>query len=172
MCAARTAAKPGASTRTAGATAAADVLSRLSDVQALAVTVYGEARNETPDGQIAVAQVVLHRLRRGRWGRTVRDVVGARLQFSCWWPAGGRQNFERVLQVAEAVAIGAVPDSLRQCLWIADGVLSGQVTRDLVQGATHYLTADLLRTDPPAWTRGASVLAHVGAHVFLRPVGE
>ena len=80
--------KAGASTG-AGVTAAV-VVRTLAEVDALALTIWGESRAETPDGQIAVGQVILHRLRSGHWGHMVNDVVCARSQFSCLWPWGGR----------------------------------------------------------------------------------
>jgi spore germination cell wall hydrolase CwlJ-like protein len=146
---------------------------QLSELAALMLTIYGEARAETPDGQIAVAQVVMHRLRRGRWGHTIQAVVGAKAQFSCWWKFGGLQNWERVQAMARTVLAGTVAPELRQACWIAEGVFGERVTRDLVRGATHYLTADLLRSGhAPAWTRGMTITAHIGGHVFGRPAGE
>lgn len=160
--------KPGASGTTGGARAAADVLPALSEVAALAVTIWGEARNETPNGQIAVGQVVLNRRAAGRWGATVNSVVGARLQFSCWWAAGGRANWQAVLDMATRVARGEAPRELAQCLWVAGGLLDRLITRDLVRGATHYVTAELLRTAPPAWAQGQAPVATVDRHVFFR----
>ena len=158
----------GASGTTGGATAAVDVLPVLSEVAALAVTIWGEARAETPNGQIAVGQVVLNRRAAGRWGATVNSVVGARLQFSCWWAAGGVENFRAVLDLATRVARGDAPRELAQCLWVAGGLLDRLITRDLVRGATHYLTAELLRTAPPAWAQGQTPVAKLDRHVFFR----
>lgn len=173
MCAlsVRTAGRTGASGTTAGAPAAGDardVIAGLSEAMALALTVWGEARNETPNGQIAVGQVVLNRRAAGRWGTTVNSVVGARLQFSCWWAAGGRANWQAVLDMATRVARGEAPRELAQCLWVAGGLLDRLITRDLVRGATHYVTAELLRTAPPAWAQGQAPLAKVDRHVFFR----
>lgn len=158
----------GASGLTAGVTAAADVLPALSEVAALALTIYGEARGLTPNGQIAVGQVVLHRRTTGRWGATVNRVVGARLQFSCWWPQGGEANCRATLAMATQVARGEGPRALAPCLWVAAGLLDGMLARDLVQGATHYLTAALWRTNPPAWAQGQRPLAEVDGHVFFK----
>lgn len=153
-----------------GVTAAADVLPGLSELSALAVTLFGEARGESPDGMVAVAQVILHRRASGRWGPSVNSVVGARLQFSCWWPQGGESNFTRVLSVAQRVREGRVVPELHPCLWVAAGVLDGAWSRDLVAGATHYLTRDLWLSTPPKWARGVVPVATVGSHVFLAGV--
>lgn len=155
--------------RTASATAAADIVRGLSEIDALALTTWGEARAETPDGQIAVGQVILHRLRTGHWGHTVNEVVTARSQFSCLWPWGGRDNHERCLALAQLLADGETVDSesFRQCRWIAQGLLDGMVARDLVRGSLNYLTADLLKSGlGPKWANEMEIRARVGNHVF------
>lgn len=175
MCAlsVRTAGRTGASGTTAGAPAAGDardVIAGLSEAMALALTVWGEARGETPDGQVAVAQVILHRRTTGRWGASVNSVVGARLQFSCWWPQGGAENFARLMTIAQQVQHGEVVPALRPSLWVAAGLLDGAWTRDLVKGATHYMTRELWLRKPPPWARGVVPVATVGSHVFFAGV--
>lgn len=44
-------------------------------LKCLSDNIYYEARGEPVEGQIAVAQVTLNRVRQGRWGNTVCDVV-------------------------------------------------------------------------------------------------
>ena len=149
--------------------AAASVVRQLGELDALAVVIWGESRAETPDGQIAVGQVILHRLRSGHWGHLVNDVVCARSQFSCLWPWGGRENHERVLAMAQALASGEAvkSETWTQCRWIAAGLLEGMVIRDLVRGSTNYLTADLLKSGlAPKWATEMEIRAKVGAHVF------
>ncbi|GAB6180706.1 spore cortex-lytic enzyme [Desulfotomaculum defluvii] len=46
-----------------------------SDLYDLARVVYGEARGESFEGQVAVAAVVLNRVISGQFGRTIRDVI-------------------------------------------------------------------------------------------------
>ena len=165
----RGAARTGASGRTGGATAAG-VLSGLSELAALALTIFGEAQGESPSGMVAVGQVVLHRRATGKWGKTVNSVVGAKLQFSCWWPAGGEQNFARLMGVAEKVRAGQVVPELRPALWVAAGLLDGAWSRDLVKGATHYMTRDLWLRKPPKWAVGVVPVATVDAQVFFAGV--
>jgi hypothetical protein len=150
--------------------AAADVLPALSEVAALALTIWGEARNESPHGQIAVGQVILHRRATGRWGATVNSVVGARLQFSCWWPQGGQANYAALMATTQRVLRGEAPKGLGPCLWVAGGLLDGLLARDLVKGATHYMTRELWLSKPPAWARGVVPVATVDAHVFFAGV--
>lgn len=48
----------------------------------LAKNVYYEAKGESLQGQMAVAQVTLNRLRSKKWGKTICQVVYAKNQFS------------------------------------------------------------------------------------------
>jgi len=52
------------------------------DVEALARIVYWEARGECQEGQMAVANVVLNRVRDGRWPDTIQKVIAQRGQFT------------------------------------------------------------------------------------------
>jgi len=52
------------------------------DLYLLASLVYCESRGESYEGQLAVANVVLNRLRSGRWGNTLTSVVYADGQFT------------------------------------------------------------------------------------------
>ncbi len=53
-----------------------------SDLYLLAAIVYCEAGAEPYDGQLAVANVVLNRLRTGKWGSTLESVIYAPYQFT------------------------------------------------------------------------------------------
>lgn len=141
----------------------------LSSLDAVALTLWGEARNEPIEGIVGVANVIRHRQLQS--GRAWRTVVHQRLQFSCWWPQGGAANYERVTALARRVVAGQAitTASWQECLWVADGVMTGRV-RDNVKGARHYLTTALLKTNPPAWARGASRVTELGAHTFLSGV--
>ena len=56
------------------------------DFEIMAKTIYGEARGETREGQIAVACVIFNRFRSGKWfsAKTLAGVCLKPLQFSCW----------------------------------------------------------------------------------------
>jgi N-acetylmuramoyl-L-alanine amidase len=147
-----------------------DVVYRLSDRDVLALTLWGETRGEPIDGKVAVACVIRNRMVRRR--QTVREVCLAPMQFSCWQPIGGAANHKALMALAGALVAGETanaPDPvLRECQWIADGVLSG-ACRDIVHGADHYLTTTLLSsTKKPGWVRTMTFAASVGAHAFYR----
>jgi spore germination cell wall hydrolase CwlJ-like protein len=58
-----------------------------NDLYWLAKNIYYEARGESTIGQIMVGIVTISRLRSGKWGNTIKDVVTAPKQFSWYDPA-------------------------------------------------------------------------------------
>lgn len=142
------------------------MIAQLATDQVLAVTLYGEAESEPIEGRIAVASVVMNRVKAGRFGHDARAVCLAPMQFSCWQPKNGQKNYEAVLAVVRSMVNGAAMGPImRECAWIAAGALSGAM-RDSVKSSTHYLTADLFRINPPAWTKGKTPTIRVGSQLF------
>ncbi len=141
-------------------------LADLPDRVVLALTIWGEARGEGVEGQLAVGNVVRNRLKRAinttpRW----RDICLAPKQFSCF--NADDPNRVQILHAAEMLMTNAPTPELREALWIADGVVSG-AAMDNTYGSLNYLTARLLESDhPPAWAVGKPILARIGRHVFV-----
>ncbi len=134
----------------------------------LALTIFGEARNESLDGRVAVAQTANNRsITRGH---SVDERCLQKLQYSCWWLQGGEANYHRVMTLAELVvtrqSLGHDLALFNECRWLAAGVIGGQLI-DKTKGATHYLTSALLNFHPPAWTVGHVPTATIGAHTFF-----
>jgi hypothetical protein len=149
-----------------------DLVAALTDVQIVVLTLYGEARGESIESQIAVGCVIRNRLHTGRWGASYAKVCLAPYQFSCWRPEGGKANHETVLRAAEQLARSTtLPEdqALRQCAWVAQGIM-GQWIADTVRESTHYVTADLFRAAPPKWAAGKLPACTVGGHVFFAGV--
>ena len=147
-------------------------LSSLSDQQALALTMFGEARGEAVEGRIAVGCVVRERVHDPRWPDTYREVCLQTWQFSCWNTSD--PNHAKLMRLATLfLADFAIRSStpldpmLRECLYLAEGVIGGQIL-DRVGRANHYLTRTLLDRHPPAWTAGQVPVARVGGHAFFR----
>ncbi len=67
---------------TTEATTAASTASG-SDYELICAVVYAESGGEPYEGQVAVANVILNRVRSGRWGSSVTDVLYAKNQFTC-----------------------------------------------------------------------------------------
>ncbi|WP_210497219.1 cell wall hydrolase [Microvirga antarctica] len=125
----------------------------------LAEAVYFEARSEPPDGQAAVAQVVLNRMKSGLYPASVCGVVyqnrnrhlACQFTFACEGKA---------LRTTESEAW----ESAKQ---IASAVLEGKTYLADVGGATHY-HANYVR---PYWAKKLKKMDVIGRHIFykLRP---
>lgn len=137
----------------------------LSALDLLALTIYGEARGETHDGRIAVANVVRNRLKTHRWGASYERVCLAPMQFSCWSPHGGVSNFRHLQELALTIVTGPAPTDpvLAACYQIAADIQSG-VTPDTVHGATFYFVTD---SKIPTWAIGEVPVCVIGKHSFF-----
>lgn len=124
--------------------------------QCLTEALYFEARGESLEGQIAVAEVILNRVDSPLYPRTVCGVVkqrgGGGCQFS--YVCDGRKD--RMREKASADLAGR----------IARAMLDG-APRLLTDGATHFHT----RAVRPGWSRRFDQTASIGAHVFYRHPG-
>lgn len=134
----------------------------------LALTIYGEARGEPVEGQVAVGWVIKNRAAKRM--QTIQEVCLAPAQFSCWW--GDDVNALRVRDRARRVLLGEVPADARwlAILQVAHQVLVGAIA-DPTAGSDHYLTTALYESDPPAWAKTMPVVAVIGRHTFLRDNG-
>lgn len=122
-------------------------------------TVLGEADDQSPQGQAAVAHVIMNRVNDGSFGRTPSDVVLAKGQFEPW-----------ATRARQLLAIDRKSPAYDQASTIVDGVLSGDIP-DPTGGATHFLNPDIVRArrkgSLPDWAQGASV--KIGDHAFYAP---
>lgn len=130
-------------------------IDRQRALDCLTATIYYEAGNESPQGQRAVAQVVLNRLRHPTYPKTVCGVAfqGAELPTGCQFTytcdgalirTPSAEGWARARKVAEAALAGYVETS--------------------VGGATHYHTLWVV----PYWQAEVAKVATIGAHVFYR----
>ena len=121
--------------------------------QCLASVLYHEARGESLEGQIAVAEVVLNRVDDVQFPGTVCGVVhqgnNRGCQFS--WTCDGRSDVVRDSQAYAQVAK------------VARAMLDG-APRDLTEGATYFHTPAVR----PSWSRRFVQTTRIGAHIFYR----
>ena len=130
-------------------------VSRSSALDCLAAAVYYEAASEPLQGQRAVAQVVLNRVRHPAFPKSVCGVVyqgserrtGCQFSFTCDGSLARRPS-QQGWKLATAVAAAA---------------LDGSVERS-VGMATHYHTVWVV----PYWADSLSKIGVVGAHIFYR----
>lgn len=124
--------------------------------QCLAEVVYFEARSEPPEGQAAVAQVVLNRVRSGLYPSSICGVVyqnrhrhlACQFTFACEG---------RALHINE---LGPWAQAKR----IADEVLEGKTYLSEVGGSTHY-HANYVR---PYWAKRLKRMDVIGRHIFYK----
>lgn len=122
----------------------------------LAEAVYFEARSEPEEGQAAVAQVVLNRVKSGLYPSNVCGVVyqnrhrymGCQFSFAC----EGKS-----LRITDAA-------SWQTATRIAGAVIEGKTYLSEVGGATHY-HANYVR---PGWSRRLKKMDVIGRHIFYQ----
>jgi spore germination cell wall hydrolase CwlJ-like protein len=121
----------------------------------LSQAIYYEARGESQRGQIAVAEVIMNRVRSGYYPSSVCGVVyqgshlstGCQFTFTCDGSLNHRPRgraWDRAQRVATAVMLG--------------------YTRPVTQGATHYHTHAV----NPVWNSGLVETTAIESHVFYR----
>lgn len=129
---------------------------RLAEQSCLATAVYYEARGESELGQLAVAKVILNRVRDPAYPKTICGVVyqgadkghGCQFSFAC----DGR---------AEQPRSGSAWVEAKQ---IASRAMAGEADVKIISTATHY-HADYVQ---PRWAGTMKRLIKIGRHVFYR----
>jgi spore germination cell wall hydrolase CwlJ-like protein len=131
---------------------------RVQAVRCLAQAVYFEAGREPADGQAAVAQTVLNRLRHPDYPKSVCGVVyqGASLKTGCQFSFTCDGSLNQPL----------VPSVWTQAQAVAKRALSGYVM-PAVGEATHY-HADYVQ---PYWSPTLVKITQIGQHIFYRWTG-
>jgi spore germination cell wall hydrolase CwlJ-like protein len=122
----------------------------------LAEAIYFEARSEPEDGQAAVAQVVLNRVRSGLYPTSVCGVVyqNRNRRFACQFSFACEG---KSLRINEA-------DSWKTAVRIAREVTFGQTYNEDVGAATHY-HASYVR---PFWAKRLKKMDVIGRHIFYK----
>jgi spore germination cell wall hydrolase CwlJ-like protein len=122
-------------------------------------TIVFEAADEPEEGKIAVAYVILNRIKSGGWGDSIKDVVTSPWQFEPWMTR--REEMEKLSPDAP---------SYKNAAQIADAVLAGQVP-DPTAGAMYFLNPTVVRErrggSLPSWAQGEG--QPIGNHTFYRP---
>jgi hypothetical protein len=119
-------------------------------------TIVGEAASEPFMGQQAVANVVLNRLRAGRYGDSLENVILAKNQFEPW-----------STRKAELLAIPRTADTYRT----ADMAVEAALQDDVTGGATHFYAPGVMegRGGAPSWAQNMinnGTAMTINGHVF------
>jgi len=119
------------------------------EVECLARNIYFEARNQSTRGQEAVAHVTLNRLKSGKHGSSICEVVYQPHAFS--WTLDKLKIRGRLKEIeAESLAKE-----------IAFNTLVGNI-KDPTDGATHYHASYV----KPYWSRKLEKKVKISSHIF------
>lgn len=132
----------------------------------IATCLWAEARGEPKEGQQAVCNVILNRVRRGM-APNIRRAILAPRQFS--WTSPRDVNHAKALQAKEQD-----PQGWERAEKIASLAMTG-VIEDLSKGADHYLNIEITRKlrggTLPRWAQkgidDGRITVVIGSHTFL-----
>jgi N-acetylmuramoyl-L-alanine amidase len=155
------------------------------ELDTLAQTIWGEARQEGTKGMIAVGNVIKNRAEANKkmFGQGIKGVALKPKQFSCWNEGDpNREKLKDILQYDKLVSMRKSPTGEPFNEWfqkfkntgeyleyksyikakeIAQQILSGSVP-DPTKGAVYYHTLDV----KPIWRTKLDQVAQFGNHVF------
>ena len=133
----------------------ADAADHAAALNCLTAAVYYEAASESDEGEAAVAQVVLNRLRHPLFPKTVCGVVfeGSELPTGCQFTFSCDGSLNRHPSA----------DGWKRAQKIAERALGGYVMKQVGE-ATHYHTQWVV----PYWQPSVTKLTQIGAHIFYR----
>lgn len=130
-----------------------------NDIELLTGLLIGESRGEPKVGKVGVGLVVRTRVDHPRWwGKTWREVILKKYQFSCWLDL----NAEVIKK-----AYADKSDLWESCLEIAETVYD-RSSIDFIGNPTHYHSVRIF----PDWASSMKRLMTIGNHVFYRDLKE
>ena len=127
-----------------------------NDLEIFAKTIFGEARGETHEGQVAVACCILNRFKSKKWfsARTIAGVCQKPWQFSCW--NKNDPNSQKILRLSFPTYSKYFP------------IIEEAQQKDITDGATHYYAPALVRC--PDWAIDKEPCAKIGHHLFFKDI--
>lgn len=125
-----------------------DPSSQVKQIECITTAIYHEARGEPFMGQVAVAHVIMNRVRANRWGDTPCSVVYQPAQFTDIEKCQPDRD-SSAWKEAERIAI----------------VTYNGLDEDPTNGATHYFSHTKIK--PPWWAAKKEVYARLYNHTFL-----
>lgn len=136
-------------------------------MKALALTMWGEARNQGQAGMRAVGHVIKNRAESNHprvfGGTDIEDVAYAPKQFSAW--NKGDPNREMMLNIDELQQGDPGYDEWQEAQQIATNILTGK-DRDNTDGSLYYHT----KAVNPAWARKIDPVKAIGDHLFYNEI--
>ncbi len=131
------------------------------DLRILALTIWGEARNQDALGKLAVAWTIRNRaLDKKKWnGDSIADCCLKPFQYSCWNASDPNRALLEKVTVDD--------DAFLSCLAAACWVINGQAP-DPTSGATHYHTKSMNPFPPWASSPTMHETVRIGEHIFYK----
>lgn len=128
----------------------------------LAGTLIGEAEGEPYLGKLAVAEVIMERVRDKRWPNTVAGVCFQPFQFSCWRDQNRLATMRDPIGKSTALAWEECFKAACAAYWRYETAYTGN--------ANHYVEEQQLRKagQLPDWFKEEAVTLRLGHHTFLR----
>ena len=90
------------------------------DVKCLATAIYHEANSESEKGQIAVANVIMNRVKSKKFPNSVCSVISQKHQFS-WYGRTKHKYNDKTVNIAEKVLSNRVHDVTNGALYFHSG---------------------------------------------------
>ena len=124
------------------------------DFEIFAKTIFGEARGEPFEGQVAVACVILNRWKSKKWfaGKTIATTCLKPYQFSCW--NKNDPNAQKLMKISYAQYSKYFK------------AINEAIKHDITNGATHYHAEGL----HPKWAEGKEPCKKFAHHVFYKDI--
>jgi len=141
-------------------------MDRISPIEAMILTVIGEARGENIEGQVAVASIIKNRLLHNPIKyKTYIDVVFELHQFSCW--VDERDILEKFYEEMIKNDDKFTDRYLMQCAYVSRGVDSDQII-DNTNGSLYYLENSLYNSQHrPKWANAPRNVRIIGNQTFF-----
>jgi len=148
-----------------------------TEIKCMADNIYFEGRGESINGQIAIANVTLNRVKSDKFPNTVCGVVHQgfdksrpwilnKCQFS--WYCDGKSDKIQLFYTKgkkKGQIIESTYKSYSTAVRIAILVMTKNIT-DNTYGATHYYAYKIVT---PLWAKEMIFLTKIGNHIFLKP---
>ena len=131
----------------------------ISDTALAVITIWQEARGETHEGRVAVAEVIRNRMKeKYSSDGTVAGTVCRKWQFSGW-------NTDDPSRVA-SMKLDDDDQMVKDCL--AAWLEANNNGTNLAKGALLYLNKAVVPI-LPSWVKNSDEVARIGAHTFYIP---
>ena len=130
----------------------------------LALNIYHEAKNQSFLGQVAVAQVVMNRVKDTRYPNTVCEVVKQGLTYK-WKPSLPIKNRCQFSWYCDGKSdIPKNEKAWKKAQDYAYLVLYNRITIDVTEDATHYHATYV----KPSWAKTKTRTTLIESHIFYR----